>query len=111
MIVLRLTHRWAGRKVKGPVRELAGKNCTIGGTASQLGVIRLPFASKFAGMMAMSKSTLDLASDAARAGAGIGMTLGMGFLAAVWFFPTMGAALLGFLMKKNSIVEVGPLGL
>lgn len=38
------------------------------------------------------------------------MALGMGLLAALWFFPTMGAALLGFLMKKNSIIENGPTG-
>src|SRR5207253_8138272 len=30
--------------------------------------------------------------------------------AALWFFPTMGAALLGFLMKKNTVVENGPTG-
>jgi hypothetical protein len=63
-----------------------------------------------AGLMAMAKNTTDLNSDAARAGAGIGMVLGMGFLAALWFFPTMGAALLGFLLKKSSIVETGPTG-
>jgi len=34
----------------------------------------------------------------------------MGFLAALWFFPTLGAAVFGFLLKKNSIVETGPTG-
>jgi len=63
-----------------------------------------------AGMLAVTKGTSELSSDAARAGVGIGMALGMAFLAAVWFFPTMGAALLGFLLKKNSIVETGPTG-
>lgn len=62
------------------------------------------------GLMAVSQATVGLKSDAERAGAGIGMVLGMGLLAAVWFFPTMGAALLGFLLKKNSIVEKGPTG-
>jgi hypothetical protein len=61
-------------------------------------------------LMAMGKLTSSLDSSAARAGAGIGMMLGMGFLAAMWFIPTAGAALLGFLLKKNSIVEKGPTG-
>ena len=64
----------------------------------------------FGGMMAMTRSASDLTSDAARAGAGIGMGLGLGFLGAVWFFPTMGTAALGFLLKKDLIVEVGPTG-
>src|SRR6202008_3368292 len=63
-----------------------------------------------AGLMAMAKGATGLTSNAARAGAGIGMLLGIGILAAAWFFPTMGAALLGFLLKKNTIVETGPTG-
>lgn len=63
-----------------------------------------------AALMAMAKGTTGLTSDAARAGAGIGMLLGIGILGAAWFFPTMGAALLGFLLKKNTIVENGPTG-
>jgi hypothetical protein len=64
----------------------------------------------FSAMMKAGQATTSLDSDAARAGAGLGIMLGMGFLAAVWFVPTMGAAILGFLMKKNSIVETGPTG-
>ena len=64
----------------------------------------------FSGLSAMSNVTGNLRSDAERAGAGIGIFLGMGVLAAVWFVPTVGAALLGFLLKKNSIVEKGPTG-
>lgn len=63
-----------------------------------------------AAVISMAKGTSDLTSDAARAGAGIGMVLGMGLLAAIWFLPTMGAALLGFLLKKNTVVENGPTG-
>jgi hypothetical protein len=51
-----------------------------------------------------------MGSDAEKAGAGIGIVVGMGILSAVWFLPTAGAALLGFLLKKNSIVEKGPTG-
>ena len=54
--------------------------------------------------------TRNVTSSAAMAGTGIGMVLGFAMLGAVWFLPTFGAALLGFLMKKNSLVEVGPTG-
>ncbi len=61
-------------------------------------------------MMKVGQATSSLETDAAKAGAGLGILLGMGFLAAVWFVPTMGTAVLGFLLKKNSIVETGPTG-
>jgi hypothetical protein len=90
----------------------------------------------FSALSAMSNVTSNLRSDAERAGAGIGMFLGMGVFAAVWFVPTVGATLLGFLLrntrktecgakflsllavraapfallKKNSIIEKGPTG-
>jgi hypothetical protein len=64
----------------------------------------------FSVMTRMGQSTASLDSDAAKAGAGLGILLGMGLLAAVWFVPTLGAAILGFLLKKNSIVETGPTG-
>ena len=63
-----------------------------------------------AGVMAMAKSEIGLTSDASRAEAGFGMVLGIGLLGAVWFFPTAGAALLGLLLKKNTVVETGPTG-
>lgn len=46
--------------------------------------------------------------NAESVGAGIGMLLVLGILAAIWFFPTVGAAVIGFLLKKNSIIEHGP---
>jgi Type VI secretion system VasI, EvfG, VC_A0118 len=64
----------------------------------------------FGAMMHIGQTVSSLDSDAARAGAGLGMLLGMGFLAVVWFLPTCGTAVLGFLLKKNSIVETGPTG-
>ena len=63
-----------------------------------------------AALMKMSDVTSGLTSEAAQAGAGLGMLLGVGVLGAVWFFPTMGAAVLGFLLKKNTVVETGPTG-
>lgn len=44
---------------------------------------------------------------AAQAGAAIGVTFGFGV---VWFFPVVGALLLGLVLKKTSIVEKGPTG-
>lgn len=64
----------------------------------------------FGALVKMGQAVGSLASDAARAGAGLGILFGMGFLAIVWFLPTCGAAVLGFLLKKNSIIETGPTG-
>jgi hypothetical protein len=64
----------------------------------------------FGAMTHLGQTVSSLDSDAARAGAGLGLLLGMGFMAVVWFLPTCGAAVLGFLLKKNSIVETGPTG-
>jgi hypothetical protein len=54
--------------------------------------------------------TRGLTNEAERAGAGLGTLIGIALLGAIWFFPTMGAALLGFLLKKNTVVETGPTG-
>ena len=64
----------------------------------------------FGAMLKMGQAVSSLDSDAARAGAGLGILFGMGFFAVIWFLPTCGAAVLGFLLKKNSIVETGPTG-
>jgi hypothetical protein len=64
----------------------------------------------FGAIKHIGQTVSSLDSDAARAGAGLGILLGMGFMAVVWFLPTCGAAVLGFLLKKNSIVETGPTG-
>src|ERR1035438_8375476 len=50
------------------------------------------------------------ASEAELAGAGLGTLIVIAVLGAVWFFPTMGAAMIGFMVKKNTIVEIGPTG-
>jgi hypothetical protein len=61
-------------------------------------------------LMSMASVTSGVKSGAEMAGAGIGMVLGVGFMAFAWFVPTFGAALIGFLLKKNSVVERGPTG-
>lgn len=52
----------------------------------------------------------ELASEAVEAGAAIGATLGLGLIFVVWFFPMLGAIVIGFFLKKSSIVEKGPTG-
>jgi len=50
------------------------------------------------------------ASDAEAAGAAIGVGLVFIILAVVWFFPMVGAIILGFFLKNSAIVERGPTG-
>lgn len=49
-------------------------------------------------------------SDAEAAGAAIGTGLVFVILAVVWFFPMVGALVLGFFLKKSTVVERGPTG-
>lgn len=49
-------------------------------------------------------------SDAEAAGAAIGAGLVFIVLAIVWFFPMVGAIVLGFFLKNSAIVERGPTG-
>jgi len=93
---------------KGEVRE--------GGTAwnalkyfAILWTIVMAVAS-FSALTAVGRHVTSLRSDAERAGAGLGMIFGIGLLAALWFIPTLGAALLGFFLKKNTAFEAGPTG-
>lgn len=67
-------------------------------------------------MIAISISAIGAAtqtsvnSDAEAAGAAMGVTLVFLILAVVWFFPMVGALVLGFFLKKSTIVERGPTG-
>lgn len=60
------------------------------------------------GLASVGEHTAGLQSDAEKAGAAIGTVLGLGMIASVWFFPFIGAFILGFMLKKSSIVERGP---
>lgn len=65
----------------------------------------------FAAMMAVGKAAAEVGTNEyAQAGAGIGMMLGMGMIGAMWFFPVLGALVLGLLLKKSTEHEVGPTG-
>lgn len=61
-------------------------------------------------MVTIGQHTTTLQSEAEKAGAAIGTALGLGMVAALWFFPFVGAVVLGFILKKSSIVEKGPTG-
>jgi hypothetical protein len=91
-------------------RPLAEGETREGGTAWN--VLR-NFAMLWTMMMAVGSFTYlveltDMSSkvvtEAERAG------FGMGTLASLWVLPTAGAACLGVLLKKDSIVETGPTG-
>lgn len=47
-------------------------------------------------------------SDAEQVGFALGTTLGLGMMGAIWFFPVLGALVLGLLVKKSSLIERGP---
>jgi len=67
-------------------------------------------------MVAISISAISAAagtnvkSGAEAAGAAVGMVIVIVTLAAVWFFPMVGAIVLGFFLKNSAIVERGPTG-
>lgn len=62
------------------------------------------------GMVAVSGRTSTLQSEAEKVGAAIGTALGLEMIVMLWFFPVVGAAALGFMLKKSSVVEKGPTG-
>lgn len=92
----------------GEVRE-GGTSWNVLKNFAILWTIAMVFAT-FRAILALGSFATTVRSDAEKAGAGLGMFLGLGMLASVWFFPTAGAALLGVFLRKNSIVERGPTG-
>lgn len=62
------------------------------------------------GLLLLGKEAAKLQGGAEMAGAAIGSFLGFGVLAATWFFPFIGAFVVGLMMKKSSITEKGPTG-
>lgn len=61
------------------------------------------------GLVAVSEHSTGL-SGAESAGAAIGTALGLGMIGAIWLLPFVGAFILGFMLKKSSMVEKGPTG-
>jgi hypothetical protein len=62
------------------------------------------------GMIGIGQVASQATSDAEQVGVGIGAALGLGFIATAWFFPMLGALVLGLFLKKSSIIEKGPTG-
>jgi hypothetical protein len=63
-----------------------------------------------AGMVNVAGSTDELHNEYERAGAAVGTAIGLGLLFFLWFFPMVGALVLGMFLKKSTIVETGPTG-
>ena len=63
-----------------------------------------------AGLAGVGELMQETASDAELAGATIGAGLGIVMLAMFWFFPMVGALILGAFLKKSSHIEQGPTG-
>jgi hypothetical protein len=59
-------------------------------------------------LMTFNNRATGLQNDAEKAGAGLGLIFSLGVLTAVWFVPTAGAAIIGFMLKKQTIIETGP---
>lgn len=71
------------------------------------------FLMAFVAVMALihvGQQAATIQSDAGRAGAAIGTALGLGMIAALWFFPMCGAVALGYFLKNPKQVEKGPTG-
>jgi hypothetical protein len=67
----------------------------------------------FVGAQAIYKvsSTLDTSPNGAYYfGAQIGAGISFVLIAALWFFPMVFALILGFFLKKSSVIEIGPTG-
>jgi len=63
-----------------------------------------------AGMFGAADAAKDVHTDAEKVGAGCGIVAGIGMLLALWFIPMICALILGFFLKKSSVVEKGPTG-
>ncbi len=97
-------------------RNLKEKEVREGGTGwnvlknfALLWTVTMFFAG-IAGFIEISNVVDTATTGAEQAGAVIGMGLGMGMLIALWFFPMIAAIVIGFFVKKSSIVENGPTG-
>jgi len=68
------------------------------------------FVAGIVGMIGAGDVAQYAGTDAEKAGAVIGMGIGLGLIIALWFFPMLAALVLGLFLKKSSIVEKGPTG-
>lgn len=58
----------------------------------------------------VSQVSQQATSEAEQTGVAIGAALGLGMIAALWFFVLVAALVLGMFLKKSRMVEEGPTG-
>lgn len=68
------------------------------------------FVGAVGGMMGASQVMDEATNEYEEAGAAIGTAIGMGLIFVLWFFPMVGAIMLGVFLKKSNLVEEGPTG-
>lgn len=62
------------------------------------------------GIFAVGQQVSTTQSDLEAAGTAIGTAIGLVLVGALWFFPFVGAVVLGLLLRQSSVVERGPTG-
>jgi|GEM_PF-619118 len=62
------------------------------------------------GMMSASNVMDEATNEYKKAGAAVGTAIGLAMVFALWFFPMVGAIMLGVFLKKSNLVEEGPTG-
>ena len=99
----------AGRPLKeGEVRE-GGYAWNVLSSFAIIWTIVMVFAG-FGGLIEASSTVQQAQTEAEKAGASIGMMMGLMLIAVIWFFPMFGAVAIGFFVKNNAEVEKGPTG-
>ncbi len=100
---------YANRSLKaGEMRE-GGKGWNVLKMFVLFWTIIIAIAS-IASFISVGEHVSTLQSDAERAGAAIGTTIGFAMIGAIWFLPTLAALVIGLFIKKSTIIEKGPTG-
>lgn len=68
------------------------------------------FVAAIAGLVNASQVIDETTNEYEQAGAVVGTGLGLAAIFAIWFFPMVGAIMLGVFLKKSTEVEEGPTG-
>jgi hypothetical protein len=63
-----------------------------------------------AGIVSAGSIVSNSSNEFEQAGAVIGAGIGLTLIVSLWFFPMIVALIIGFFLKKNSVVEKGPTG-
>lgn len=68
------------------------------------------FVGAIGGLASASEVMDEATNEYEEAGAAIGTAIGMAMIFALWFFPMVGAIMLGVFLKKSNVIEEGPTG-